>query len=277
MIPRFIQERLRGEGELRTTLRDAKKINLPQQQLFHRDWLCVECEGVLSRDETYVATNIDQPFERGELKDFQVTEEVRRFCAGLAWRIISWGQFRPDDGLARSEAFHGKWAAHTLRSYLLGQSDHPKNVEHHLYFPPAYVGPRRGINTFYGVTLVASVVTSGGYVYTLACLGGYVAISLLNPERWDMADWNGGTRVVIGERMTIASQTIPSDRFHRIVDEMIDEERRGNGTMSARQRQKTRQRAAKLSPGTRARSRAFRCLEADLENRRIYGPHDGDI
>jgi hypothetical protein len=277
LIPRFVQDRFRNDGGVQTFLRESNVINKPQQQLFHRPWLCTDCEQVLSRDEAYFAATVDQPFGQETLHSVTISEQHMRFCAGLAWRVISWGPFRPSEGMARSEAFHGRWAAHAIRQYLLGNARHPGNIEHHLYFPPMYRGPRRGVNTFFGAMVSPSVITSGGYVYTMAILGGYAAITLLNPEHWNPGDWDGGTRLSLGGKISISSQRIPNERFHEVIDEMTALERRVNAEMSGRQRQRIRDRFAALPANFKSKSRAWRCIEADLENRREFGPNDGDI
>lgn len=275
IIPDFAQKRIRADAA-GATFRAAGNVNRRRQQMLVMPLLCSGCEQILSADEKYFAEYIDKPFRDSTLTGFQVTDEIIRFMAGLALKILSTDRA---DGRAhgRSAVFHIEWARTLLREFLLGRIKHPGSVEHHLYFPAPYVGPRRGVNSVMRSYVVIALSESASELFTMASLGGYVAVTILNMNAIRRSGWDGGTRLTVPDILSIAGQTVNSAEFDGLVDDIATSDRAQNAKISPTQRSKILADHAKVQMTLEKKSKIFRPLLEDRENRKRFGQDDGDL
>lgn len=274
IIPNFVQNRIRDAVE-GATFRGVENVNRRVQQMLVMPLLCDTCEKKLGRDERYVADVIDKPFREGKLTPVTVSPEVIRFMVGLAVKILSTD--RADGrGHGPTAMSHITWAKAQLRDFLNGIEEHPVGIEHHLYFPFKYIGPRRGVNTMLRANVGIAISERPSDLFTVALLGGYVAVTSLRMNSLSRGGWEGGTRLVLGEDLLISGQSVTSIEFDTLIDDMATTDRLQNAKMSVAQREKIRSDFAKVEESLKT-SRIWQAIQDDRENRKQFGPDDGDI
>lgn len=274
LIPRFVQNRLRRSigGAL---FRKITSVNQRVQQMYHGPWLCRDCDQMFGVDEDFFARMIDAPWDQESLSSVRITPQVERFLAAMAWKIMTW-DFGDDDVRTVDEEFHIGWARPLLYDFLRGKSASVPVVDHHLYFPALYEGPRRGVNTLYRASILPTLCGNKSCVFTLAVLGGYLAITILNPNVYNRKEWNGGTLAFPGATLSLSGQHVDSPVFDNMVDEINRQGLKANKELSERQREKTIQshRRHESEIGT---SKPWIAMQKDRDNRKRFGPDDGDI
>lgn len=239
IVPRFVAKRLKADSPnpfLRNTLEPNRRLqDAPKKRL-----LCRECEERLSRLEDAFAREIFAPTMDGDVIDeLVVTREHRAFCASLLWRALLLTLERkgyPDLADYDDEDWVAMERVETaLQAFLLGQGNHPADVEYHLFNARSTTEHEQpGINALMSLTTGVAIRGDGEAperLYGMVFLNGLLLVGLIRSTTASRCEWEGGaTWVRPGELWRNHHQQIRDAYFGRLLigmaQQLVDE--RGN-------------------------------------------------
>jgi hypothetical protein len=202
LTPKFVKRRVvkdsgtpyfRGVDPNRRQ-QDTKKIPL----------LCRTCEDRFSDGEAAFATAVYHPTRDDLAVDIVWTDWLMYFVASITWRNIMLALLEPPENCdLRDEDYAVMRAAEErLRPYLLGESDYPADLEHHLFIPSSGITTDHdGLNVFlhavFGHWTPANAATDE--VFSVVLIPGMVFVTLLKSDAATRALWAASnTRTVAG-------------------------------------------------------------------------------
>ncbi|GMR18180.1 MAG: hypothetical protein BMS9Abin33_0585 [Gammaproteobacteria bacterium] len=104
------------------------------QDLYKIQLLCIDCEGILNKYETYFASNVFHPFKNGTLSVIANDERIGKFAISISLRIL-WVLQNSQDTLAIKWAHKLNKLEEEWRQYLLCTNNFVKGVNsHHILF-----------------------------------------------------------------------------------------------------------------------------------------------
>jgi hypothetical protein len=252
-------------------LRFAGNPNRRVQDGLKFPWLCGECEGLLSREETAFATQAFQQINDDRDTRVAYGEWLLRFCVSVSWRVLSYyrreGKF---EHLSEAQRTAADAASQRWSDFLLGRAPHPGTFEQHLV--PLDViedtnveGLPENINRYLARAIDMDLPCGNRSAMTFAKLGRFALFGFIVPHRMK---WKG-TKIhvrngTLGGRV---DYTVPEDILEffthraRVHAEIAD-------SISDAQHHKIERAVL----GDLERFRQSGTLEAMLYDERMFGP-----
>jgi hypothetical protein len=191
VLPAFVYRWLRGRsgtGHIRHTDNPNRRV----QDGLKLHWLCDDCEGLFSRDETAFATRAFHPWHDGNYH-IAYQDWLLRFCVSISWRVLRFARGRNDkaeyttvqqDLMDQADA---KWQA-----FLKGEVKHPGDFEQHLLIfdlikSTTVVDLPSNINRFMSGAVTLDIIGSANSVMTFAKLGNFLIFGMIQKgsSRWE--------------------------------------------------------------------------------------------
>lgn len=197
ILPAFLYRWVR-ESSGGSHLRRGAEPNMRVQDGLKRHWLCISCEGLLSRSETSFAEKLFYPFiTRRESSQFLYSEWLLHFCVSVSWRVLlfhkdetSLKNYEPD-AIALINKAEATWKA-----FLLGQRPHPGPFQQHLIPFDAIEEVSSGIsnlapniNRYLMRTIDMDLCRGGSTIFVYSKLGRFVILGFIREDH--PSDWKG--------------------------------------------------------------------------------------
>ncbi len=196
-------------------LRFSQNPNRRVQDGLKFPWLCGDCEGLLSREETAFATQAFHPINDDRNTQVAYEEWLLRFCVSVSWRVLSYyrleGQLAHLSGAQRAaaDAASQRWS-----DFLFGRVPHPGAFEQHIV--PLDVieatnvgGLPENINRYLARSIDMDLPCGKRSAMTFAKLGRFALFGFIVPQR---TKWEGSkVHVLSGTLGGRVNYTLPED------------------------------------------------------------------
>jgi hypothetical protein len=188
ILPAFAFRWLRGRsgtGHIRQTDRPNRRV----QDGLKLHWLCDDCEGLFSKDETAFATHAFHPWNGGN-NHIPYQDWLLRFCVSVSWRVLRYlrGKNRPkehysDEQNALMDQADARW-----RAFLNHETSNPGPFEQHLLIFDLIESHivrdlPNNINRFMSGAITMDIVGSAKSLMTFAKLGPFLIFGLIQKGR----------------------------------------------------------------------------------------------
>jgi len=268
VLPAFAFRWLRetsGTGHIRL----GKEPNLRAQDGLKLNWLCVACEGLLSKSETAFATNIFHPYSKGGRDRFTYSRWLMLFCVSVSWRVLSY--YREETSLTD---YSGELLARIAeadriwKDVLLGQRPHPGAFQQHL-LPLDAIKSATGelppnINRYLMRAIDMDLIRGGNTCFVFSKLGRFIILGFIkddHPNHWR------GTKVLAKEGFLEPRKYVVPRQFADYLSSKARRMAELIGSVSDRQQEKIDE-AFWKNIGKVAESDAFKAMENDV---RLFG------
>ena len=191
VLPAFIYRWLRGRSGT-GHVRQTDKPNQRVQDGLKLPWLCGDCEGRFSRDETAFASKVFHPWHAGT-NQISYQGWLLRFCVSISWRVLRYARGRVSAAtytveqqllMDRAEA---RW-----RTFLREEVPHPGAFEQHLLIFDLIESTTisdlpTNANRFLTGAVTLDIVGSELSLATFAKIGPFMIFGIIQkgPNRWE--------------------------------------------------------------------------------------------
>jgi hypothetical protein len=191
VLPAFAYRWLRGRSGT-GHMRHSDNPNRRVQDGLKQRWLCDDCEGLFSKDETAFATNAFYPWNDGTLH-IQYQAWLLRFCVSVSWRVLKFARGRNKiHEYTKVQNTLMDRAEERWRAFLKGEIAHPGDFEQHLLIfdlieSTSIVDLPSNINRFMSGAITLDIVGSKKSLMTFAKLGNFLIFGMVQkgPDRWE--------------------------------------------------------------------------------------------
>ena len=189
ILPRFLGKYLKKTSATGFLIAENNNGNpYRQQDLAKTKLLCIDCEGLLNKTETFFANNVFHPFKEGNLKNIPIDDKLGKFAISIGLRALWIMQFiehpiaiKLKDKL---EQLENNW-----RGYLLGDRGATAGeTTHHILLcneKLLALGLKSNPNLIYNILRTSAyyIFEKFDNAYIFANLAGVQVISMISPDK----------------------------------------------------------------------------------------------